>query len=515
MGTALRLMSTEECEMPVDVQVPKLGLTMREGTVSRWVADDGAEVGVGDVLYLLTTDKVETEITAEAGGTLHHAVAEGTTLEPGGTAGWLLGEGEEPPAGSKGGAGGASRVPSGEAAPAQHEPESSSGNGTTSSAQSAGNSVRSGDEGRLLASPNAKRVAAELGVALRGVKGTGPGGRITSEDVEAAAAAPSRASDQGAAGRSAANQAAAVGTSDAVDGGGRGVLASPVAVRLAERLGIDLVALAGTGPGGRITLDDVTSAAGAGDLGGSATAEARAGQPAGSVHRAGDEIPLRGMRGVIAERMHQSLQEMAQLTMGRDVRMDRAVALRAQLGEEWGATGPVPGYTDLVVKAVAVALTRHPLLNATVADGAVRLLHEVHVGLAVALDDGLVVPVVRNADLLPLDAVAAETARLATAARSGGLGLDEMQGGTFSVTALGSGGIDFFTPVVNPPNVAILGVGRIRDGVAWDGDVAVRTKLMTLSLTIDHRAVDGTPGAAFLATVAELLESPLRLLATT
>lgn len=507
--------------MPVDVQVPKLGLTMREGTVSRWVADDGAEVGVGDVLYLLTTDKVETEITAEAGGTLRHAVPEGTTLEPGGTAGWLLGQGEEAPAGDGGGAGGAPTATSGQAAPAQaataqEKSEASSGNGAAPSAQTAGDSVGGG--GRLLASPNAKRVAAELGVALRAVTGTGPGGRITSEDVEAAATASSPTSHQAAADPNTADQAVAdqgaAVRSVAGGGGGRGVLASPVAVRLAERLDIDLAAVAGTGPGGRITLDDVTGAAGSGRPSTEAAGVA-AGQPAGSAYRAGDEIPLQGMRGVIAERMHQSLQEMAQLTMGRDVRMDRAVALRAQLGEEWGAAGPVPGYTDLVVKAVAVALTRHPLLNATVADGAVRLLHEVHVGLAVALDDGLVVPVVRNADLLPLDAVAAETARLATAARSGGLGLHEMQGGTFSVTALGSGGIDFFTPVVNPPNVAILGVGRIRDGVVWDGDVAVRTKLMTLSLTIDHRAVDGAPGAAFLATVAELLESPLRLLATT
>jgi len=132
--------------------------------------------------------------------------------------------------------------------------------------------------------------------------------------------------------------------------------------------------------------------------------------------------------------------------------------------------------------------------------------------MAVALDEGLVVPVIRDADAIPLKELAETSSRLASAAREGRLGLDDMAGGTFSVTALGMAGIDFFTPVINPPNVAILGVGRIRDGVAWDGDRPVKQQQMTLSLTIDHRVVDGAPGAAFLNTVRELLESPYRLL---
>ena len=221
---------------------------------------------------------------------------------------------------------------------------------------------------------------------------------------------------------------------------------------------------------------------------------------------------MRAMRKVIAERMHASLREMAQLTMGADALMDEAVRLRGQLIEEWADEGIRPSYTDMVIKAVGKALRKHPLLNAQVTEAGVELERSVHIGMAVALEEGLVVPVVRDADTASLKDIAAETTRLAEAARSGKLGLDEMAGQTFSVTALGMAGVDFFTPIINPPNVAILGVGAIRDSLAWDGDRPVKRQRMTLSLTIDHRAVDGAPGAAFLGEVRALLEAPYRLL---
>jgi len=180
-------------------------------------------------------------------------------------------------------------------------------------------------------------------------------------------------------------------------------------------------------------------------------------------------------------------------------------------GERTGAA--VPGYTDFVVKAAALALRDHPVCNATVHDDAVELLADIHMGVAVALDHGLVVPVVRDADRRPLVKLAGETRRLADAARANTLTLDEMNGATFSITALGMHGVDFFTPVINPPNVAILGVGRVRDAVRFTKKgKARRQRVMTLSLTIDHRAIDGAPAAAFLQTVGELLATPLRLL---
>jgi pyruvate dehydrogenase E2 component (dihydrolipoamide acetyltransferase) len=218
------------------------------------------------------------------------------------------------------------------------------------------------------------------------------------------------------------------------------------------------------------------------------------------------------MRKVIAERMHGSLRDMAQLTMAMDVDMTDAVALRTRLVRDWQSEGVRPSYTDFIVKAVAGALREHPRLNASWRETEIALHEDVHIGLAVALDDGLVVPVIRNADRLTIRQISTEAARLAGAARAGTLGLDDMAGQTFSITTLGVANVDVFTPVINPPDVAILGVGRIRNGVAWDGDTPVRRSVMTLSLTIDHRAVDGTPGAAFLNAVRERLESPYRLL---
>jgi pyruvate dehydrogenase E2 component (dihydrolipoamide acetyltransferase) len=455
--------------MATEVLIPKLGMTMTEGTVAEWLVPDGGEVKPGEIVYRLETEKIEFEVEAETPGIVRHLVAQGTTLEPGTVVAYILAPGEAMPAG-------ASPVA---AAPAAAAPVP----GATTATQATAVAV----DGRAPASPAARRLAKEAGVDLARVAGSGPGGRITEADVLAAKSAPA---------------------SPAVAAPSREVLASPVARKLAESLGIDLATVQGTGPGGRITREDVEAAS---------TAPKPPAQPAPAAGRPGarqpgDVIPMRAMRKVIAERMHGSLQEMAQLTMGADALMDEAVRLRGQLIEEWADEGIRPSYTDLVIKAVAKALRKHPLLNARVSEAGIELERGVHIGMAVALDEGLVVPVVRDADTASLKEIGAETTRLAEAARSGKLGLDEMAGQTFSVTALGMAGVDFFTPIINPPNVAILGVGAIRDSLAWDGDRPVKRQRMTLSLTIDHRAVDGAPGAAFLGEVRALLEAPYRLL---
>jgi pyruvate dehydrogenase E2 component (dihydrolipoamide acetyltransferase) len=223
------------------------------------------------------------------------------------------------------------------------------------------------------------------------------------------------------------------------------------------------------------------------------------------------------MRGVIASRMHASLQEMAQLTLGTEAVMDAAVALRAQLKEQWRQAGiPVPSITDFVVRAAALALREHPRLNASVRENAVHVQPDINVGIAVALDDGLMVPVIKRADQLTLSAIAAESRRFAEGARSGRLVLPDLEGGTFTVSTLGTHGIDFFTPVITPGQVAILGVGRLRDSVRWEGDhgtMPVRTQVLTLSITFDHRAVDGAPAADYVRSVASRLANPLSLLA--
>lgn len=451
--------------MATEVLIPKLGMTMTEGTVAEWRVADGARVTAGEIVYRLETEKIEFEVEAEASGILRQLVPEGTTLAPGVTVAFILAEGEALPAG----------LPEAPAA-------------SPTSAQPGAPPPPPGapaEGGRTLASPAARRLAAERGLDISTIAGTGPGGRVTEADVLAARDT------------AAAQPAASVPLE---------VRASPLARRLAEQLGVDITRVTGTGPGGRVTREDVEAFV--------PDQPAPASPPAAGTQAAtpGQVVPLRGMRKVIAERMHASLQEMAQLTMAMQVNADELTRLRSALVEEWAADGVRPGYTDLAIKAVAKALRRHPRLNATITERGIELLDEVHVGMAVALDEGLVVPVIRNADTLPLRELAAESSRLAAAAREGKLGLDEMAGGSFSVTALGMAGVDFFTPVINPPNVAILGVGRIHDAVRWEADRPVRSSEMTLSLTIDHRAVDGAPGAAFLATVRELLESPYRLL---
>ncbi|MCY4130961.1 MAG: dihydrolipoamide acetyltransferase family protein [Gammaproteobacteria bacterium] len=276
------------------------------------------------------------------------------------------------------------------------------------------------------------------------------------------------------------------------------VKASPAARRLAEELNVDLSQIEGTGPGGRITKDDVTNAAEAPSGGGASE---------GSV-----DISLKGMRKVIADRMYESLQTTAQLTIEMEVRMDDAIKLRTALLDEWESSGIRVTYTDLVVSACVKALQGHPMMNSTLVDGVIHSNPSVHMGIAVALDEGLIVPVLHDADAKSLKECAAEAATLAERARTGKLMLDEVSGGTFTVTSLGMYGVDTFTPILNSPQTGILGVGRIYDGVRWVDDHATRTQNLRLSLTWDHRVIDGAPAAEFLRDVKDQLESPYRLI---
>ena len=519
--------------------MPKLGLTMTEGTITEWVAEAGQKVTKGSVVMTIETDKVEEEVSAEGDGIVFHSAKAGETLEPGEIAGWLLAEGEAPPDGSK--------VQEPPPAPVE-EPtpapvEDTSPQEQPSPEPQAEIRVEKTTKGRVLSSPNARRVAAEQGVDLSAVQGTGPEGRITSEDISEAPVATVPAQGRILSSPNARRVAAEQGVDlSAVQGTGpegritsEDVLAAavapsgtapekpttqldrkeegqlrlvPFAARMAaERLGVNVEEVSGTGPDGRVSRTDVYNYA---RSSGPKAVAARTPQSQGV---AGERIPMKGMRGIIAERMFSSLQEMAQLTLTMDVEMDRAIALREQLkdiGTE--EVGAVPGYTDFVIAAVAQALRQHPGANSQVDGDDIVLLDEINVGMAVAVPGGLVVPVVHGTDYLGLTEIAQETSRLAAAAREKKLSLAEIEGGTFSVTALGMFGVDAFTPVINPPNSGILGVGRIRDDVAWEGDLPVRVKRMTISLTWDHRVLDGAPAAEFAATIKNLLEQPLRLL---
>lgn len=461
--------------MPTEIYLVKVGMNMTEGVVEEWYIEDGGSVEKGELLYRLETEKVNLDVDAEASGTVRHLVGEGVTMKPGDVVGYIYAQGEAIPDVLPG-AGGAAAAPAAAAATPAAAAEAAPAGAAPAAAV--------GEGGRVLSSPAARRLARELDVDLATLAGSGPGGRIVEADVQAAA-------DAGAAARP--------GPS------------SPIARKLARELGVDLNTVKGTGPGGRITKEDVEAAAAAAPAAAPAAAAAARPAPVAGV-RADETIPIRGMRKTIATRMHDSLQSMAQLTMDMDVVMDDAVRLRNQLVEEWRDEGLRPTYTDLVIRAVAKALEKHPRMNMVFGATEMTLLGAINVGMAVAMEEGLIVPVVHNANLLGMRQLVEETSRLAEAARGNSLSIDDLQGGTFTVSALGMFGVDSFTPIINAPQVGILGVNRIRDDVAWDGNTPVRQQRMRLSLTWDHRALDGAPAAQFLGAVRDLLEAPFRLL---
>ncbi len=451
--------------MATEIYLVKAGMTMTEGMVEEWYVPDGGTVEKGQLLYRLETEKINLDVDADASGVVKHAVAVGVTMKPGDVIGHIYAPGEAIPEGAA-----AKPTVAATVATATAQPVEKKAPATNVTALRA-------DGDRVLSSPAARRLAAELGVDFASLIGSGPGGRIVEADVAAAERAP-------AASRGAQSQ----------------VKASPLAKRIAAERGIDLGRVVGTGPGGRITREDVEAAP--------KTAPARTAAAA----KPGSTIPLKGMRKTIAARMHESLQNSAQLTMDMDVVMDDAVRLREQLIAEWQPEGIRPTYTDIVLRAVAKALGIHPQMNASFGDNEIVLHGDIHVGMAVAVPEGLVVPVIRDANQLSLKDIAVQAATHATAARDGTLGLDDMAGGTFTVSALGMFGVDSFTPILNSPQAGILGVNHIRDDVAWDGDRPVKQKRMRLSLTWDHRILDGAPAAEFLATVRDLIQSPYRLL---
>ncbi len=272
---------------------------------------------------------------------------------------------------------------------------------------------------------------------------------------------------------------------------------TPIARKRAAELGVDLATVTGTGPGGRVTREDVERAA--------ATPSPQVSkatmppQPAGAGGLAqASSLPLKGIRKTIAERMMQSLHGSAQLTISTEADVTAATDLRAQFAREWEFT-----YTDLMIHAVARALRRHPRLNSSLAEGTIMLAGEINIGVAVALEEGLVVPVIHGADRKTLKQIATETKDLSRRAREGKLRVEEVEGGTFTITNLGTYGVDAFTPIINHGQAAILGLGRIVERPAvYRGEIA-RRSMMTLSLTFDHRIVDGAPAAAFLQTVVE------------
>jgi pyruvate dehydrogenase E2 component (dihydrolipoamide acetyltransferase) len=461
--------------MATEIVMPKLGMTMVEGTVAEWLVPDGATVEAGTAVFRLTTEKIDFEVEADVPGIVRHVAPVDAVVPVGGIVGYILAPGEPLPVGL-------AQLSDTAAPPAR----------AASSAAVEPAAGAAAPDGFVRATPAARRLARELNVHLAQVPGSGPGGRVHEEDVRRYAA------------RAAEAPAAAAAPAPAPARPPAEVAATPLARRLAAEHGIDLTTVRGSGPGGRIQQEDVEREIAARRAREATPVEAAAPAPA-------ETVPYRGMRKAIGERMLASLQSMAQLTLMAEFDVTELVRLRGQLVEAWREAGIRVSYTDFIVKAVAKALREHPRVNTSLSGERIVIHPQIDIGIAVALDDGLIVPVIRAADRKTLKEVAQEAADLAERARAGKLGVDDVTGGTFSITSLGMYGIDGFTPIINSPQAAILGVGRIRPAVALEGERPVERQRMTLSLTIDHRVLDGAPAAIFLSRVGQLLEQPYLL----
>jgi pyruvate dehydrogenase E2 component (dihydrolipoamide acetyltransferase) len=428
--------------MPATVIMPALELAQETGKVIRWLKAPGDRVRKGEPLVEIETDKVTVEIEAPAAGVLGDVTAQAGDVVPVGQAIALIFAAGETEAG----------------APAAVPPP---------------------PPREIKASPLARKLAAEHGVDLAQVPTVS--GKIEKADVLAHV---ERRSAPAAANGAIAKGAAA-----------RLPAASPKARRLAAERGLDVGTLRGTGPDGAVIAADIPVPTAAAPLP-AARAEGR-GEGVSHVWR------------IMAERMTASWTSAPHFYLVREVNVSRLVAWREKAGTQTGARIT---YTDLLVRLVAAALVRHPAANVSWKDGTLVRHPEVNVGLAVALDDGLVVPVLHRADALSLPEIASRREDLVARAQAGRLRLADIQGGGFTVSNLGMYGVDAFSAIVNPPQAAILAVGRIADRVVpVNGQPAVQPTLV-LTLSCDHRALDGARGAQFLGALADLIEEPLALL---
>ena len=444
--------------MAVEVLVPPLGQTVDTLVLVSWFKQEGEKVTQGEPLFSVETDKATLDVEAPGSGTLTAVTAKpGDEVKVLSAIAVIAAAGEagvqvEAKAEPK-------RVPAADGAPAS----------------------------RVFVSPRARRLAEQAGVSLSAVRATGPQGAIIERDVRTTMAE--------------AKARAEVTSTATLEPGS----ISPVARRLADESGLDWRSIQGSGPRGQVTREDVERAAAAASV----TEPAAPAAPAQIEPEASEVIPMAGVRALIAERMVQGHRETAPVTLTAEADATALVQLRRQLAED----GVEVSYNDLLLFVLAHALREHPRLNASLEGDAIRTWSRVDIALAVDAERGLLAPVVRGVDGKGLAQLAVETKSLAERARAGRCTPDELRGSTFTLTNLGMFGIDAFTPIINLPECAILGVGRIKEQAAVvSGQVMIRP-MVWLSLTFDHRLVDGGPAARFLQRVVQLLEKPHLLMA--
>lgn len=411
--------------MAVEVILPVLGETMDEGTIIKWFVDVGQTVQKGQPLYQIETDKAVLEVEAPASGVLRRIFYPAGSKVPVLTVVGLIAAPDEDISAY------------GEVSRGQVEALSASQMAVGERMPMAEGPRKDFVSLRVFASPRARKLAAEHGIDLTRLKGTGPGGRIVEKDVRAAIEAEMKEPSL--------------------------VLPAP-------------------------TIET---------------------QPFVS-----ESVPLAGVRRIIAERMSTSARTTAPVTLTTEIDATNLVQLRSLLKEQLEPTlGFAISYTDILVAVVARALREFPYMNVRLVENEIQKMAQIHIGVAVDTERGLLVPVIRNADQKGITEIARTLRELVARARSGKSMPDDLTGGTFTITNLGMYDVDAFTPIINLPECAILGVGRLREvPVVHEGQICVR-HMMVLSLTFDHRLVDGAPAARFLQRIKQLLEQPYLLLA--
>ncbi|MEQ9398512.1 MAG: pyruvate dehydrogenase complex dihydrolipoamide acetyltransferase [Longimicrobiales bacterium] len=440
--------------MITKVHMEALSPTMEEGQLVRWLKSEGDAVSNGDVLAEIETDKATMELVARGDGTLRKI---------------FLGEGGTAPVGEV-------------IAVIADEDEDISGVSGAS-----GGSAPSGDDGSDEKDEKEKGEKDEKDEKAKKQQDDG--------DDEAPAAADERTEDEPTDG----DEGAARSGGD----GGR-VKASPLARRLADDLGVDLGSVEGSGPGGRVVKRDVEEASERAEK-----APAASGAPAWSSDEAEyEDVPISQMRKTIAKRLVQSIGPVPHFFLTIDVDMGRVMEARKSINAMLEEEGRKVSINDLVLKATAAALKKHPNCNAHWMDGKIRRFNAVHLGVAVAVEDGLITPVVRHAHAKGIAQIGDEVREMAGRAREKKLKPEEYTGATFSVSNLGMFGIHEFTAIINPPEAGILAVGGIEDTpVVVDGQVVVRPR-MRITMSCDHRVIDGAQGSRFLQTLKAMLEEP-------
>ncbi len=464
--------------MATKVHMEALSPTMEEGQVVKWLRSEGEEVSSGDVIAEIETDKATMELVARGDGVLRKI---------------LLPEGGTAPVGSVIAViGGAEEDVSGIVAEAEAELAA-------------------------VAAAAAEGATGEAGAEASGAEGTaGAGSAPASEAPGETAPTGTAAAPVGTAAASEGTAAAPPATPPPPGDEGR-LKASPLARRLAAEAGLDLAALTGSGPGGRIVKRDieaaVAAASGTATVGapGAAPAVPGVGLPPLEVATAGPEyedVPLSQMRKTIARRLVESLGPVPHFFLTITVDMGRAMEARERLNALLEPRGIRVSLNDLILKATASALQRHPECNAHWMGDRIRRFRRVHLGFAVAVEDGLITPVIRDAHLKGVARIAGEVRELAARGREKRLQPEEYTGATFSVSNLGMFGIHEFTAVINPPEAGILAVGGVEETpVVEDGELVI-TPRMRVTMSCDHRVIDGATGARFLQTLKAMLEEP-------